>query len=133
MWGNEGKGVAMHDEEVERCLAEFQPRAVRALNVSAQTGSVWSLWLVAASAIILVGGVSFWHLRQETKDAKDAASMQQVLSSTALGQSNLNAIALTRLALEDDEHYEALLADKSRTVLPSFEGENSTLRVLTKE
>ncbi|MSO23840.1 MAG: hypothetical protein EXQ58_11475 [Acidobacteria bacterium] len=59
--------------------------------------------------------------------------MQQVLSSTALGQSNLNAIALTRLPLEDDEHYGALLADKSRTVLPSFEGESSTLRVLTKE
>jgi len=59
--------------------------------------------------------------------------MQQVLSSTALGQRNLNAIALTRLALEDNELFEALLADKSRTVLPNFEGENSTLRVLAKE
>lgn len=125
--------MAMHDEEVERCLSEFQPRAVRALKVSARTGSVWPLWLVAASAIILVGGVLFWHLRQETKNAKDAAAMQQVLSSTALGQRNLNAIALTRLALEDNELFEALLADKSRTVLPNFEGENSTLRVLAKE
>lgn len=125
--------MEMHDEKVERYLAEFQPRPVRALEVSPRTENVWPLWLAAAAVMILVGGVSLWYLRQETKGAKDAPTAHQVRLTTASRQRNLNAIALTKLALEDNEHFEALLADKSRTMLPSFQGENSTLRVLAKE
>jgi hypothetical protein len=117
-----------HDEEVERYLAEFQPRPVRTLKVSHQTESVWFPGLVAAAAILFVGGISLWHLRQVTKGTKDAPAMR-----TAVPRSQLNAVALTKLALEDNERFDALLADHSRTVLPSFERENSTLRVLAKE
>ena len=122
----------MHDEEVERYLAEFNPRPVRALGVPGNK-RVWPLRLVAAAVIVLIGGVSLWYLRQETKGVKDVLSSQHVLPTTAVRVSNLNAIALTRLALEDNEHFEALLADRSQTALPSFQGENSTLRVLAKE
>ena len=122
----------MHDEEVERYLAEFKPRRVRALEVPGNK-RVWPLRLVAAAVIFLVGGISLWYLSQETKGVKDAISRRHILSTTAVRTSNLNAIALTRLALENNEHFEALLADRSQTALPSFQGENSTLRVLAKE
>jgi len=122
----------MHDEEVERYLAEFKPRRVRALEVPGNK-RVWPLRLVAAAVIFLVGGSSLWYLRQETQGVTDALSRRHVLPTTAKRASNLNAIALTKLALEDNEHFEALLADRSQTALPSFQGENSTLRVLAKE
>jgi len=122
----------MHDEEVERYLAEFKPRRVRALEVPGNK-RVWPLRLVAAAVIFLVGGSSLWYLRQETQGVKDALSRRHVLPTTAKRASNLNAIALTKLALENSEHFEALLTDRSQTVLPSFQGENSTLRVLAKE
>ena len=123
----------MHDEEVERYLAEFKPRTVRALGVPPRSERVWPLRLGAAAVIVLVGGVSLWYLRQETKGVKITFSSRHVLPTTAVRTSNLNAIALTRLALEDNEHFEALLADRSQTALPSFEGETSTLRVLAKK
>jgi hypothetical protein len=124
--------VSIHDEEVERYLAEFKPRRVRALEVPGNK-QVWSLRLVAAAVMFIVGGLSLWYQWQETKGVKDAPSSRHVLPTTAVRVSNLNGIALTRLALEDNEGFEALLADRSRTALPSFQGEDSTLRVLAKE
>ncbi len=125
--------MVMHDEEVEQYLSEFQPRPVRALRVPTQNERVWTLRLVAAAAVVLVCGISLWYLRQETKGAKDTLSRPHVLPTTPVRTANLNAIALTKLALEDNEHFEALLTDRSQTALPSFQGENSTLRVLAKE
>jgi hypothetical protein len=123
----------MNDEEVERYLSEFQPRPVRTLVVCPRNERVWALRSIAAVSIIFVGGISFWYLRQETKGTRHAPTAQQVWPSSALLQDNLNAIALTRLALENDERFEKFLADKSRTVLPSFQGENSAFRALAKE
>ena len=106
---------------------------MRALEVSRQIKNFRLLWSVAAALVILVGGVSLWHLRQETKGAKEMSSRRQASSKTPLPQSDLNVIALTRLALEDHEHFEAVLADKSRSALPSFQTGSSTLQVLAKE
>ena len=123
----------MHDEEVERYLAEFKPRPVRPLGVPPRNERVWPLRLVAAAVILLVGGISLWYLRQETKGTKHIPTAQEVWPTTALRQDSLNTIALTKLALENDGRFETLLADKSRTVLPSFQRENSSLRALAKE
>jgi hypothetical protein len=123
--------VVRHDEEVERYLAEFEPRPVRALGVLPLNERIWAVRLVAAAVIVLIGGISLWYLGQETKRVKDALSRRHALPTTAT--SSLNAIALTKLALEDNERFEALLADRSQTALPSFQGEDSMLRVLAKE
>ena len=125
--------MVAHHDEVERYLAEFKPRPVRALGVPPRLERVWPLRLVAAAVFFLVGGVSLWYLRQETKGVKDALSGRHALPTTAVRTTNLNAIALTRLALENNGHFEAFLADRSQTALPSFQGENSTVRVLAKE
>jgi hypothetical protein len=89
--------------------------------------------VVAAAIGVFVCGASLWYSLQKTRHAKDALSRRHVLPTTAEQITSLNTIALTRLALENEEHFEALLVDKSRTVLPSFQEENSGLRVLTKE
>lgn len=123
----------MPDEEVERYLSEFQPRPVRALVMPLRNERVWPLRLVAAAIGAFVCGASLWYLLQETRHPKDAVARRHLLPTTAVQTTSLSAIALTRLALEDEEHFEALLVDKSRTVLPSFQEENSGLRVLTKE
>ena len=126
--------MVMPDEEVERYLSEFQPRPVRALVVPLRNEGVWPLrWVAAAAIVVFVCGASLWYSLQKTRHAKDALSRRHVLPTTAEQITSLNTIALTRLALENEEHFEALLVDKSRTVLPSFQEENSGLRVLTKE
>ena len=122
----------MDDENLERYLAEFQPRPVRALEIPRSIGRV-QLWWIAAAATISLGGGVLWNLLTEMRGAKDAAGVAQVRLAPGSGQSSLNVIALTRLALEDEEQFEVLLVETSRTALPSFEGENSMLRVLAKE
>jgi hypothetical protein len=122
-----------HGEEVERYLAEFQPRPVRALETSPRIERVWHLWLIAAAAILLFIGVSLWKLRQETTGPRSAPAMRQVSTPPTLGRSQLNTVALTKLALEDSEQFEVLLVIRSRTALPSFQGEHSTLRALARE
>jgi hypothetical protein len=122
----------MDDKNLEDYLAEFRPRPVRALETPRQIERV-QLWLVATAATIVLGGVAIWYLLPDRRDRADVPATQQILSRTELGQSDLNVIALTKLALEDEERFEALLVDKSRTVLPNFQGKNSVLRVLTKE
>lgn len=122
-----------HDEEVERYLAEFQPRPVRPLEVLPRTERVWTRWFLAAAAILLVAGISLRHLLREKRSTKDGPAIRQVSHPTAVGRGQFNAVALAKLALEDSEQFESLLADRSRTALPAFTGEHSTLRVLAKE
>jgi hypothetical protein len=44
-----------------------------------------------------------------------------------------NAILLTKLALEDPKRFEEQLEAESQHILPDFGGQQSTLRILTKE
>lgn len=120
----------MDDEELERYVAEFQPRPVRALKIPRQIGRVQMGWIAAASFVF---GVALWYLLPQTRNAKDAPAVQQSAAGNRLAQKSLNSFALTRLALEDEEHFEAVLAEASRTALPSFARENSALRILAKE
>ena len=122
--------MATHDEELERYLSQFRPRPVRALEVRAHPKPVKRGWLIAAALAILVGGVSLWslwHLRQQYKGTQDELMVRRVLPPAP------SPIALTKLALEDNERFEALLVERSRNVLPGFQGKNSTLAVLAKE
>jgi hypothetical protein len=45
----------------------------------------------------------------------------------------VNSIFLTKLALEDPKRFEEQLEVESRQVLPDLQGQQSTLRALTKE
>jgi hypothetical protein len=44
----------------------------------------------------------------------------------------ISTVALTRLALDDSEAFDALLARESQTMFPGMQGNQSALRVLAK-
>ena len=119
--------MAIPDEDLERYLKRFEPRLVRALKVPARTKAIWPGWLAAAALVTLLGGVSLWRLRQETNGTKKPPIAKLLPATTP------SAIALAKLALEDNERFEAFLIEQSRTVLPGFERESSALAVLAKE
>jgi hypothetical protein len=105
---------------------------VRPLAISSRTSKTRLLWL-AAAATVVISGAALWHLQQETRRTLLVTPELRVPPKTPVQRRNLDAISLTRLALEDNESFEVLLANESRTVLPSFRGAHSTLRVLAKE
>jgi hypothetical protein len=117
----------MQDEDLERYLRRFEPRLVRALKVPARPKTIRPGWLVAAALVILLGGVLLWRLRQETNGTKKQPIAKLLPATTP------NAIALVKLALEDNERFDAFLIEQSRTVLPSFQQDGSALAVLAKE
>ena len=120
------------DEDVEQYLRKFQPRAVRRLELRPQAGNPWPLRLAVAAAVVLTGSVSLWHAERKTTKPSNPVAMQAV-QSIGVPQTQMSTPALTKLALDDSEAFDALLARESRTVLPSMQDEHSALRVLSKE
>jgi hypothetical protein len=121
------------DEDLERYLRTFKPRAVRSLEVRGYPETRWLQRLVVAAAVVLVGGVSFWYSQRQIAKPSNQVATQAVPFITVTPQARMNTPALTKLALDDSEAFEALLARESRTVLPGMQEEQSALKVLAKE
>jgi hypothetical protein len=122
-----------HDEETERYLKEFRPRPLRALEVAPHAQR--TLWrrLTAAAALTVCAGGLFWFARRELRLSKETANVR-LPSESVLNERQARTIpSLTSLALADDERFEALLAEESRRSLPSFQGEQSMLKVLAQD
>jgi hypothetical protein len=122
-----------HDEEMERYLKKFQPRAVRPLEISRQSGNVWMRRLAAAAVLVLAGGISLWYGQHKTPGSLKTAKVSELQSIVSSAPRSASTLYLTRLALEDNQAFEALLTKESRMELPDLQGEQSTLRVLAKE
>jgi hypothetical protein len=102
------------------------------LELRPQAGNPWPLRLAVAAAVVLTGSVSLWHAERKTTKPSNPVAMQAV-QSIGVPQTQMSTPALTKLALDDSEAFDALLARESRTVLPSMQDEHSALRVLSKE
>jgi hypothetical protein len=124
-----------YDEQFENFLREFQPRRPRALLAAFAVKSIWQRRLYAAAVMAVTIGFSLWFLRQGSPSHKDltAAGNTQVLPDARLAPETLSIFPLTQLALEDPARLDTVLTEASRKVLPSFQGRESTLRVLAKE
>jgi hypothetical protein len=121
--------MGSYDEEMERRLKEFRPQAIRALEVAPHPRKMLRRMTAAAAVAVLAGGL-FWFARREVRLSKEAANVQ---APTVGERPYRTTLALTMLALADDERFDTLLAEESRKSLPSFQGEHSTLKVLAKE
>jgi ferric-dicitrate binding protein FerR (iron transport regulator) len=121
------------DEEMERYLKEFRPRAIRPLEKEAPSHRAWLRPLAAAAAIVLAAGLCLWWSRRETATVPQASSESQTRVSPASTEKRMNSLFLTKLALEDDQAFNAVLSEQSRRVLPSLQGHESTLRVFAAE
>lgn len=122
-----------HDEEMERYLRKFQPRAVRQLGVLRQTEKPWLRRLAAAAVVVFAAGISLWYAQRKTTKLPETAIVQDVRLTPSVPQTRMNTLVLTKLAFEDGTAFDELLTDESRTALPRMEGEQSALRVLAKE
>jgi hypothetical protein len=120
------------ESELEKYLSEFRPRQVRPLEMSKPVTSQWSGRLAAAAVVLLSVTAGLWYARHPWKTPLGAHQPVSRLDSRVEG-ARPNTIALTRLALENENEFEVELAAESRTVLPDFQGQQSTLRVLAKE
>jgi hypothetical protein len=122
--------MQQHDEDdLERYLKKFQPRAIRQLEVRRQTGNSW-LRRMAAAVVVLAGSISLWYAQRKTAKPPEKPTIQAVRSITNI---HMSTPVLTKLALDDSKAFDALLTNESQTVLPSMQGEQSALRVLAND
>jgi len=112
--------MKQQDDTLERYLAEFRPRAVRNLEPSQRPASHWQRWLAAAAVVVCFLGTGYWQIRR----GRPVGKVVELKSQTFL---------LTRIGLRDKKMLDNFLTEQSRSVLPSFQGGNSTLHVLAKE
>lgn len=122
--------MQQHDEDdLERYLKKFQPRAIRQLEVRRQTGNSW-LRRLAAVVVVLAGSISLWYAQRKTAKPPEKPTIQAVRSITNI---HMSTPVLTKMALDDSKAFDALLTNESQTVLPSMQGEQSALRVLAND
>jgi hypothetical protein len=122
--------MQQHDEDdLERYLKKFQPRAIRQLEVRRQTGNSW-LRRMAAVVVVFAGSISIWYAQRKTAKPPEKPTIQAVRSITNI---HMSTPVLTKLALDDSKAFDALLTNESQTVLPSMQGEQSALRVLAND
>jgi len=122
-----------YDEEMEGYLKEFRPRAIREFEVAPQPRNILWRWFAAAAALAMCAGWLFYFAYREPPMSKDAENIQPPNVGVVSQQPNWAGLALTTLALTDNERFESLLAVESRKSLPTFRGEQSGLKVLAKD
>jgi hypothetical protein len=121
------------DDELERYLNEFRPRALRPLEILQPVARAW-IWPLAFAAVMLVcTGAGLWYVRNSRPTPSVAVKSATDVIETPAAIVRTNPFSLTKLALEDEQRFEAQLDAESRQVLPSFQGNQSTLRSLAKE
>ena len=125
--------MVQHEDETERYLKEFLPRALSELEIESRLPDAWAGRVAATVALVLLTGAAFWISRRDLKVQNEAADVRAAHSAVTAQSQYHSALALTELASTDQEKFESLLANKSRESLPSFRGEESTLKVLAKE
>ena len=122
------------DDEMERYLRQFQPRAIRALELAPKVGLALRWRLVAATAgLALFAGSFLWVTHRDAQRLPPTLNVRANKANGAGERQLESPLALTRLALSDNDKLESLLAEESRAELPSLQGEQSMLRALAKE
>jgi len=109
-------------ERFENYLREFEPRQLRPLPGMSVAPKVRR---VAAGIVLVAACVgSLWVVARNSP--APSAPIQEP-------ETSLTARELLRLAMEDAKEFDAALTAASRRILPRFDGNDSTLRVLAKE
>jgi hypothetical protein len=125
--------MVQYDEETERYLKEFRPRAVRELDLAPPPRSILWRRLAAAAAVALCAGALLWFARPELTRSNKTADVQTPMAGVTSQRQRQTTLFLTKLALADNERFETLLEEESRRSLPRFQGEHSGLKDLAKE
>ena len=130
-----GKTSMENDEkQLEKYLAEFQPRRPRALPPLIRPAQAMAR--VAATAIVaLTLGTSLWLFWRNPTSRRPAVTLSRqpiVLPGNDFRQTQSNMV-LTRLALESPSRRDGALNAVQERGLPRFDRPNSVLRLLARE
>lgn len=121
------------NEDLERYLNEFRPRTVRPLELPPPAAKPWTRRLAFAAMVLICAGSGLWYVRRSGTIPPPEQKTPAAKVESSVGTARPNPFPLTKLALENDGRFEAQLEAQSRLVLPSFQGEQSTLQVFAKE
>ena len=127
-----------HDQDFERYLRQFRPKAPAALPGTRRTAlPAWRLRLAVAAAIIVICSFAGWFFVQRRHS--DVTS-HRVQTLSASRQTTLSAgppdISLGRLKVlmgRDPSGFDAALTNISQRLLPNVENPQGTLHVLAGE
>ncbi len=125
--------MEQHDKQLENYLREFQPRRPRALPMSEKDPILMWRRLAAAAAVTLLSGVSLWVAGRRPAPAPIGVVVKKAAAGPASAAVRFSRLSMTQLAVNDPQQLDAVLASASRSELPDFRAEDSTLRVLAKE
>lgn len=135
----------LDDEQFERYLKEFRPADPQPLPVKGYSPLFCHQWAVAALAAgavtaTVILAILFSRTHEHGVPTGDASSVTQKATTLQASrpivsskQSEMGTPALTKLALEDSEAFNAVMTEKLKTQLPTMKDERSTLRVLAKD
>lgn len=122
-----------HEQDIELYLRKFQPRAVRPLEIPRRAESPQLRWLAAMAVVVFAGCVALWYGSRPTTMPAGPRVISERGSVGFRPPMRISTLALTKLALDDSEAFDAVLTDESRNMFPKMREERSALRVLAKE
>ncbi len=125
--------MPLDDNDLEKYLREFRPRAMRPLETARSVSIPWKGWLAAAALVLFSATGGLWYGRHNSSVPGAGVKPETFKAEARVEQRKTNTILLTKLALEDPKRFEEELEADSRRELPDLQGARSTLRVLTKE
>jgi hypothetical protein len=121
------------DNELEKYLSEFRPRAVRMLRAEPEwKNPPWMGRLAAATILAALAGTGLWHAAHKGRTERAEVKELTIHGESGVVEPAVNSITLTRIALTDPQHFEEKMSEASRVVLPDLRDPQSTLSVLTK-
>lgn len=133
------------DEQIKSYLKEFRPvdpqplPAKKHLIVSRHQLAVAAVAAGALAATVTLT-ILFSRTHKHGVPTGDGSSVTQKATTLQASHpiasskhSEMGTPALTKLALEDSEAFNAVMTEKLKTQLPTMKDERSTLRVLAKE
>ncbi|MGA7969290.1 MAG: hypothetical protein WCC32_12520 [Terriglobales bacterium] len=137
-------------DDLEQYLKGFQPRTIRALampgegpmpsegvmasrvTTPGQAEDPWLRALTMAATVVLAGGFALWYGARQTDKSPESAAIRDTRSSEIRPAARISTVALTKLALDNSQAFDALLSRESQTMFPGMQGNQSALRVLAK-
>jgi hypothetical protein len=123
------------DKNTEKFLREFAPKRPAVLREDLQPGAMLQWRLLAAVGIAMVTGTAVWVASRKeafpppeirVKEAKNGATYVEPKRKDSI-------LVLTKIALDEPQRLDEVLAETGRGTLPKLTGNDSTLRALANE
>jgi hypothetical protein len=132
--------ASQDDEQFKGYLKSFRPLVPQALHNQRNSSKGRRAFAAAAGATVALAAtivVALLLHRNGEHAAKTSngspVTYQTVMAASSTKQSEIGTPVLTRLALEDPDAFNALMAMKLKAQFPAMMNDESTLRILAED